>query len=114
MEVGKIAQRRQRPDLEKHSCTLEDKVRCTEQCLGANKTCLILRNLSVIKYGFLGPPQIAESKPLGIEVRNLYIFKVHRIMELIHIWNHGPVRHTNLYCLLLVEASPTLLVQILG
>lgn len=38
-----------------YGCSLQDKVRCIEWCLRANKICLILRNLSFIKYRFLGP-----------------------------------------------------------
>lgn len=51
--------RENRPNLEKHSWLFQDKERCTEWCLRANKTYLILRNLDFVKYSLL--PSLSPS-----------------------------------------------------
>lgn len=53
-------------------------------------------------------PKTAESKPVGTEPRNLYIFKVHRMIKFIQVCNHSLLRHTHSYCFVPLEADKDL------
>ena len=67
-------------------------------CYRPNQFCLVLTNSSFKKIQVPGRhPKAVESKPLGMEPKNLYVFKVHQMMGVhssLEPWLFKTHRHT--------------------